>query len=93
MYLIGAASVADAAILLAALAKEDVGPVLDPDALRRGQLLPQVSDHCLQRRDLLRLRPDQRITRIPGRHIGHSPQSSRKPRSPRHGNTTPDAGT
>ena len=37
------------------------------------------------RRDQLRLLPDQRITRIlgrlPGRHIGHSPQSSPKPRS------------
>ena len=62
-------------------------------ARRRPQLLPEVSDHRLQRgdlpglrRDQLRLLPDQRITRIrgrlPGRRIGHSPQSSRKPRSP-----------
>ena len=64
-----------------------------PRALRRLQLPPKVSDHRLQRSDLLRLRrdqlrllPDQRITRIrgrlPGRRIGHSPQSSPKPRSP-----------
>jgi hypothetical protein len=61
-----------------------------PRPLRRGQLLPQVSDHRLQRRDPLRLRiepyrllPDQRITRIPGRRrIGHSPKSSPKPRTP-----------
>ena len=64
-----------------------------PRARRRLQLLPKASDHRLQRgdlpglrRDQLRLLPDQRITRIlrriPGRHIGHSPQSSRKPRSP-----------
>jgi hypothetical protein len=59
-----------------------------PRARRRLQLLPQVSDHRLQRGDLLRLRrdqlrllPDQRITRIPGRRIGHSPQSSRKQHS------------
>ena len=64
-----------------------------PRALRRPQLLPKAGDHRLQRGDLLRLRrdqlrllPDQRITRIlrrlPGRHVGHSPQSSRKPRPP-----------
>ena len=64
-----------------------------PRARRHPQLLPKVSDRRLQRgdlpglrRDQLRLLPDQRITRIhgrlPGRHIGHSPQSSRKPRSP-----------
>src|SRR5712691_1187625 len=61
-----------------------------PGPLRRRQLLPQVSDHRLQRRDPLRLRiepyrllPDQRITRIPGRRrIGHSPKSSPKPRTP-----------
>ena len=64
-----------------------------PRARRRLQLLPKAGDHRLQRGDLLRLRrdqlrllPDQRITRIrgrlPGRRIGHSPQSSRKPRSP-----------
>ncbi len=64
-----------------------------PRARRRLQLLPKVSDRRLQRCDLPRLRcdqlrllPDQRITRIlrrtPGHHIGHSPQSSRKSRSP-----------
>ena len=52
-----------------------------PRPLRRGQLLPQASDHRLQRRDPLRLLPDQRITRILRRHIGHSPGSSPKPRS------------
>ena len=57
-----------------------------PRPLRRLQPLPQVSDQCLQHRDPLRLRPDQRITRIRGpllrrRHIGHSPRSSPKPRS------------
>jgi hypothetical protein len=61
--------------------------------LRRLQPLTKASDHRLQRGDLLRLHldqlrllPDQRITRIRGRLprqcIGHSPQSSRKPRSP-----------
>ena len=64
-----------------------------PRARRRLQLLPKAGDRRLQRGDLLRLHryqlrllPDQRITRIrgrlPGRRIGHSPQSSRKPRSP-----------
>ena len=64
-----------------------------PCPRRRLQLLPKVSDRRLQRGDLPGLRrdqlfllPDQRITRIlrriPGRHIGHSPQSSWKPRSP-----------
>ena len=64
-----------------------------PRAPGRLQLLPKVSNRRLQRgdlpglhRDQLRLLPDQRITRIlrrlPGRHIGHSPQSSRKPRPP-----------
>jgi hypothetical protein len=56
-----------------------------PRPLRRSQLLPQVSDHRLQRRDPLRLLTDQRITRIPRRslrrRIGHSPQSSRNPRT------------
>jgi hypothetical protein len=56
-----------------------------PRPPRRRQLLPQVSDHRLQRRDPLRLLPDQRITRIPGRplrrRIGHSPQSSPNPRT------------
>ena len=70
-----------------------VPAVSRPRALRRLQLLPKAGNRRLQRGDLLRLRrdqlrllPDQRITRIfrrlPGRHIGHSPQSSRKPRSP-----------
>ena len=53
----------------------------------RLQLLPQVSDHRLQRHDPLRLRlkprcllTDQRITGIlRRRRIGHSPRSSRKP--------------
>ena len=64
-----------------------------PRARRGPQLLPKAGDDRLQRGDLLRLRrdqlrllPDQRITRIrrrlPGRHIGHSPKSSRKLRSP-----------
>ena len=64
-----------------------------PRALRRLQLLPKARDRRLQRSDLpglrrdqLRLLPDQRITRIlrriPGHHIGHNPQSSRKPHSP-----------
>ena len=64
-----------------------------PRARRRLQLLPKAGNRRLQRgdlpglrRDQLRLLPDQRITRIrgriPGRHIGHSPQSSRKPRPP-----------
>jgi hypothetical protein len=64
-----------------------------PRALRRPQLLPKAGDRRLQRGDLLRLRrdqlrllPDQPITRIRGRlsrrRIGHSTQSSRKPRSP-----------
>ena len=64
-----------------------------PRALRRLQLLPKASDRRLQRSDLpglrrdqLRLLPDQRITRIlrriRGHHIGHNPQSSRKPHSP-----------
>ena len=62
-----------------------------PRPLRSRQLLPQVSDHRLQRRDLLRLRrepplllpeqlrllPDQRIPRISRLRIGHNPQSSR----------------
>ena len=66
-----------------------------PRPLRSRQLLPQVSDHRLQRRDLLRLRrepplllpeplrllPDQRIPRISRLRIGHNPQSSRKSRT------------
>ena len=62
-----------------------------PCPLRSGQPLPQVPDQRLQRRDPLRQRrdhlrllPDQRVTRIRGRlfrrrHTSHSPQSSRKP--------------
>ena len=48
----------------------------------RRQLLPQAGDQRFQRLDPLRLRRDQRITRIRGRlqrRIGHRPQSSRKP--------------
>ena len=56
-----------------------------PRPLRCLEPLPQVSDHRLQCRDLLSLRPDQRITRIRGRflrrHIGHGPKSSSKQRS------------
>ena len=65
----------------------------DPARAAVFQLLPKAGDRRLQRGDLLRLRrdqlrllPDQRITRIrgrlPGGRIAHSPQSSRKPRSP-----------
>jgi len=59
-----------------------------PRPHRRRQLIPQVSDHRLQRRDplrlpgdLRRLLTDQRITRIPRRRIGHSPRSSPEPRT------------
>ena len=52
-------------------------PLFATRPLRRGQPLPQVSDQRLQNRDPLRLRRDQRITRISGwllrrRRIGHS---------------------
>ena len=52
-----------------------------PRPQRRRQLLPQISDQRLQRLDPLRLRRDQRITRIPWQRIGHSPPSFRKPRT------------
>jgi hypothetical protein len=52
-----------------------------PGPQRRFQLPPQVSDHHLERRDPLRLLPDQRVARIRGRlilrRVGHSRQSSR----------------
>ena len=45
------------------------------------------------RRDLFRLIPDQRITRIRRRHIGHKTRSSRETTLSHHANTAPGAET
>ena len=75
-------------------------PLFRDPARSRVQLLPQVSDHRLQRRDplrlpgdLRRLLPDQRITRILRRAHRSQPKIIPETTHSHHGNTTPAAKT